>query len=57
STRAIEALVGAWFDAAPDARAYMWISHDPAQAARIGTTRMIMQAGVLRAAHPTEAAR
>ncbi|KVC22050.1 ABC transporter ATP-binding protein [Burkholderia pseudomultivorans] len=57
STRAIEALVGAWFDAAPDARAYMWISHDPAQAARIGTTRMIMQAGVLHSAHPTEAAR
>ncbi|WP_306714105.1 ABC transporter ATP-binding protein [Burkholderia dolosa] len=54
STRAIEALVDAWFDAAPDARAYMWISHDPEQAARISTTRFVMQAGVLRAAGPAE---
>ncbi|AOK52865.1 ABC transporter ATP-binding protein [Burkholderia stagnalis] len=57
STRAIEALVGAWFDAAPDARASMWISHDPAQAARIGTSRMTMQAGVLSAAPAVEVAR
>ncbi|MBN3798943.1 MULTISPECIES: ATP-binding cassette domain-containing protein [Burkholderia] len=55
SARAIEALVGAWFDAAPDARAYMWISHDPAQAARIGTMRLVMQAGVMHVAKPTEA--
>jgi putative ABC transport system ATP-binding protein len=54
STRAIEALVAAWFNAAPDARAYMWISHDPAQAARIGPSRMTMQAGVLRAADTAE---
>ncbi|KWF06966.1 ATP-binding cassette domain-containing protein [Burkholderia ubonensis] len=57
STRAIEALVGAWFDAAPDARAYLWISHDPAQAARIGTLRVTMQAGVLSAAQAMEIAR
>ncbi|KVT61042.1 ATP-binding cassette domain-containing protein [Burkholderia ubonensis] len=57
STRAIEALVGAWFDAAPDARAYLWISHDPAQAARIGTLRVTMQAGVLSAAQGMEVAR
>ncbi|KWK17307.1 ABC transporter ATP-binding protein [Burkholderia stagnalis] len=57
STRAIEALVGAWFDAAPDARASMWISHDPAQAARIGTSRMTMQAGVLSAAPAVEITR
>lgn len=57
STRAIEALVGAWFDAAPDARASMWISHDPAQAARIGTSRMTMQAGVLSVAPTVEVAR
>ncbi|WP_431819375.1 ABC transporter ATP-binding protein [Burkholderia sp. F1] len=57
STRAIEALVGAWFDAAPDARAYMWISHDPAQAARIGTLRVTMQAGVLSAAQAAEVQR
>ncbi|WP_179404615.1 ABC transporter ATP-binding protein [Burkholderia guangdongensis] len=56
STRAIEALVGAWYDAAPDARATMWISHDPAQAARIGTTRLTMRAGVLDAAPAAPAA-
>ncbi|KDB07344.1 ABC transporter related protein [Burkholderia sp. lig30] len=56
STRAIESLVGAWFDAAPAARAYMWISHDPAQAARIGASRITMQAGVLRAANASEVA-
>ncbi|PFH13560.1 ABC transporter ATP-binding protein [Burkholderia sp. JKS000303] len=56
STRAIEALVGAWFDAAPDARAYMWISHDPAQAARIAATRLVMQAGVLHTPAPKETA-
>ncbi|KKB70998.1 ABC transporter ATP-binding protein [Burkholderia pseudomallei] len=47
STRAIEALVAAWFDAAPAARAYLWISHDPAQAARVGRRRLTMRAGVL----------
>ncbi len=56
STRAIESLVGTWFDAAPAARAYMWISHDPAQAARIGASRITMQAGVLRAANASEVA-
>ncbi|WP_323118702.1 ABC transporter ATP-binding protein [Burkholderia alba] len=55
STRAIETLVAAWFDAAPAARAYLWISHDPAQAARIGPRCLTMRAGVLSAA--TEAAR
>lgn len=57
ATRAIEALVGAWFDAAPETRAYMWISHDPAQAARIGAARMTMHAGVLRAADTAEVRR
>ncbi|RQS64927.1 ATP-binding cassette domain-containing protein [Burkholderia sp. Bp8963] len=57
STRAIETLVGAWFDASPDARACMWISHDPAQAARISTSRMTMQAGVLSTAPAAEVVR
>lgn len=56
STRAIEALVAAWFGAAPAARAYLWISHDPAQAARVGGRRLTMRAGVLGDA-PTEDAR
>jgi putative ABC transport system ATP-binding protein len=55
STRAIEALVTGWFEAAPDARAYLWISHDPAQAARVGSRTVTMRAGVLSnapEAHP-----
>ncbi|WP_414445394.1 ATP-binding cassette domain-containing protein [Burkholderia sp. 22PA0106] len=47
SAHAIEALVQAWFEAAPEARAYLWISHDPAQAARVGTRHVTMRAGVL----------
>ncbi|ALK30802.1 ABC transporter ATP-binding protein [Burkholderia plantarii] len=47
SARAIEALVQAWFAAAPEARAFLWVSHDPAQAARIATRRVTMHAGVL----------
>jgi len=57
SARAIEALVHAWFDAAPAARAYMWISHDPAQAARIGTSHMTMKNGVAHLASAAEVAR
>ncbi|WP_175923514.1 ABC transporter ATP-binding protein [Burkholderia latens] len=56
STRAIEALVSAWFDAASDTRAYVWISHDPAQAARVATMQLVMQAGVLHGANQPEAA-
>lgn len=47
STHAIEALVAAWYGAAPGARAYLWISHDPAQAGRIGHRRLAMRAGTL----------
>ncbi|WP_334033372.1 ABC transporter ATP-binding protein [Burkholderia gladioli] len=47
SARAVETLVTAWFEAAPEARAYMWVSHDPAQAARVGSRQVRMRAGVL----------
>ncbi|MEK6347556.1 MAG: ATP-binding cassette domain-containing protein [Burkholderia sp.] len=52
SARAIESLVQSWFEAAPEARAYLWISHDPAQAARIGTRHVTMRAGVLGEGKP-----
>lgn len=47
STRAIEALVASWFEADRTARASIWVSHDPAQAERVGTRRLTMRAGHL----------
>jgi len=47
SSRAIEALVRAWFDAAPDRHASIWVSHDPEQAARMSERHLTMRAGVL----------
>ncbi|RKP52465.1 ABC transporter ATP-binding protein [Trinickia fusca] len=47
AARAVEALVTAWFEAGQGARASVWVSHDPAQAARVSTRRLIMQAGRL----------
>ncbi|SIT45933.1 ABC transporter related [Paraburkholderia ribeironis] len=47
SSRAIEALVHAWFDADPGRRASIWVSHDPAQAARMSKRHLTMRAGVL----------
>ncbi|MDQ0623200.1 ABC transporter ATP-binding protein [Paraburkholderia graminis] len=47
SSRAIEGLVRAWFDAAPHARASIWVSHDAAQAARMSERHLTMKAGVL----------
>jgi putative ABC transport system ATP-binding protein len=46
SARSIEALVCAWFDADAE-RACIWVSHDPAQAARVATRHLTMNAGVL----------
>ncbi|WGS48223.1 ATP-binding cassette domain-containing protein [Paraburkholderia sp. D15] len=47
SSHAIEGLVRAWFDAEPGRHASMWVSHDPAQAARMSERRLTMRAGVL----------
>ncbi|MEP9325433.1 ATP-binding cassette domain-containing protein [Paraburkholderia phymatum] len=63
SALAIEGLVRAWFDAAPRARAWLWVSHDPAQAARVNNRHLTMRAGVLDnphaapLAHVTESSR
>jgi putative ABC transport system ATP-binding protein len=46
SARSIEALVDAWF-AAHAGRAFIWVSHDPAQARRVATRHLTMSAGVL----------
>jgi putative ABC transport system ATP-binding protein len=55
SARAIEALVQAWFDAAPDRHASIWVSHDLEQAARMSERHLTMQAGVLEEATPEQA--
>jgi putative ABC transport system ATP-binding protein len=43
----IETLVDAWFKDAHNARASIWVSHDPAQAARVGERQLVMTAGTL----------
>jgi putative ABC transport system ATP-binding protein len=47
SSHAIEGLVRAWFDADRCAHASVWVSHDPAQAARMSERHLTMHAGVL----------
>ncbi|WP_233272579.1 ABC transporter ATP-binding protein [Paraburkholderia acidisoli] len=47
SARAVEALVADWYARANAARATVWVSHDPAQAGRVGTRHLTMRAGVL----------
>jgi len=43
----IEALVAAWFADGRGERASIWVSHDPAQAQRVGERQLVMTAGVL----------
>ena len=52
SALASEALITAWFDASATARAWVWVSHDTAQAARVGRRQLTMRAGVLGAPAP-----
>lgn len=49
SSQAVEALIARWIEADPAQRATLWISHDPAQALRVGARRITMRAGVLDA--------
>jgi len=48
SARAIEALLQHWFAQAPERHAWVWITHDPAQAARIGQQHWRVEAGHLQ---------
>jgi len=54
SALAIEALLRTWFDAAPQARAWLWVSHDLAQAARVSNRHLTMRAGVLDTTQETQ---
>jgi putative ABC transport system ATP-binding protein len=47
SALACEALISAWFDDAATPRAWVWVSHDMSQAARVGKRQLVMRAGVL----------
>jgi len=47
SASAVEHLVRHWFDA-DTSRAYIWVSHDPAQARRMSTRHLTMDKGVLQ---------
>ncbi|WP_206952282.1 ABC transporter ATP-binding protein [Trinickia acidisoli] len=49
AARAIETLVADWFEADRAVRASIWVSHDPAQAERVGQRRLTMRAGCLAA--------
>jgi putative ABC transport system ATP-binding protein len=55
SALAIEALVRAWFDAAPQSRAWLWVAHDLTQAARVNNRHLMMRAGVLDEPHTASA--
>jgi putative ABC transport system ATP-binding protein len=47
AARAIEGLIGRWFEEDSGGRAVVWISHDPEQARRVGTRRLAMRSGRL----------
>ena len=47
SARAVEALLQHWFAQAPEQHAWMWVTHDPAQAERISSRHWRMVAGQL----------
>lgn len=47
SARAVEALIAQWFERERTTRATVWVSHDPAQAQRVGERHLTMRAGAL----------
>ncbi|HEV3428413.1 MAG TPA: ATP-binding cassette domain-containing protein [Paraburkholderia sp.] len=47
SARTVETLIAHWFERERAARATVWVSHDPAQAQRVGERHLTMRAGVL----------
>jgi putative ABC transport system ATP-binding protein len=43
----LEKLVDSWYRDAPTERAYVWVSHDPAQAQRVGARIIGLEAGTM----------
>ncbi len=48
SATAVERLVTDWFEAAPQTRAFVWVTHDHDQARRLCTRQLNMHQGVLQ---------
>ncbi|MHA6195010.1 ABC transporter ATP-binding protein [Pseudomonas wadenswilerensis] len=48
SAAAVERLVTDWFEAAPQSRAFAWVTHDPEQARRLCTRQLTMHQGILQ---------
>nr|WP_317135387.1 ATP-binding cassette domain-containing protein [Pseudomonas oryziphila] len=53
SAAAVETLVMNWFNAANQQRAYVWVSHDHAQAQRMSSRQLTLQQGTLLAEYRT----
>lgn len=51
SAAAVEQLVAHWHAASPESRAYIWVSHDPAQVHRIAGQHLTLHQGLLQKAH------
>jgi putative ABC transport system ATP-binding protein len=49
ATTALERLVAAWYQEAPRTRAYIWVSHDPAQAERVANRVIRIEDGGMEA--------
>eukprot|EP00913_Durusdinium_trenchii_P035230 g32960.t1 len=56
SSRLLETLVAGWLEQAPDRRAFVWVTHDPAQSERVAQQIWRMQAGRLSRDVPEAAA-
>lgn len=52
SASAVEALLQHWFAQAPERHAWVWVTHDPAQAVRIGHQQWRVEAGHLATEPP-----
>lgn len=47
TAEAAERLIDSWMDQKPDARAFVWVSHDRTQTQRVGQRTVVMEAGRL----------
>nr|WP_286177659.1 ATP-binding cassette domain-containing protein [Rhodopirellula sp. JC639] len=48
SARHVESIVMRWYEEKPDARAFIWVSHDPSQADRVCDSLITMDAGQIQ---------
>lgn len=48
STQQIESIVMQWYQQDPESNAFIWVSHDPSQAARVANSAISMRSGKLQ---------